>query len=198
MNIKRNEVTIASVDAINMYPSIKLSKTRKTVILSARKLIEATKKTINLCLELIRVGTSSTLIYFDVKYYEYNGGEREEQGLSIGGYESAFLADLVASYLFEKSKANFHPTTYHGIYRYDRLVAFKGKKCAREIKDRIEEFQHTVNKAAGNQHLQLNVEIWTTEENSPTLSREERVQTMTNNKFPLLDMKMSWSPEGDL
>ena len=48
---------------------------------------------------------SSTLIYFDGKYYEYHGGERKEQGLSISGYKSVFLAELVASYLFEKVKA---------------------------------------------------------------------------------------------
>ena len=74
-------------------------------------------------------------ISFDGEYYEYHRGEREEQGLAIGGYESAFLADLVASYLFEKSNANFRPTIYHGIYRDDGLVVFKGKKKASEIKD---------------------------------------------------------------
>ena len=71
---------------------------------------------------------SSTLISFDGEYYEYHGGEREEQWLTIGGYESAFLADLVASYIFEKAKANFRLTIYHGIYKDDRLVVFKGKK----------------------------------------------------------------------
>ena len=74
---------------------------------------------------------SSTLISFDGEYYEYHGGEREEQGLAIDGYESAFLADLVASYLFEISKANFHLTTYHRIYRYDGLVGFTGNNSAR-------------------------------------------------------------------
>ena len=71
---------------------------------------------------------SSTLICFDGNYYEYHGGKKEEQGLAIGGYESAFLANLVASYLFEKAKAHFHPTIYHGIYRDDGLVVFKGRK----------------------------------------------------------------------
>ena len=71
----------------------------------------------------------------------------------IGGYESAFLSDLVASYLFEKAKSNFHSKTYHGIYRDDGLVVFTGKKSAREIKDWLEEFDQTVNEAAGNQHL---------------------------------------------
>ena len=55
-----------------------------------------------------------------------------------------------------------------------------------------------MNKAAGNQHLQFTAEKWTKEENSPTPEKEERVQIVTNNKFPFLDMKMSWSPEGDL
>ena len=46
-------MTIASVDALNIYPSIKLSTIKKAMILFARKLTAVTKKTINLCLELI-------------------------------------------------------------------------------------------------------------------------------------------------
>ena len=122
------------MDAINIYPSIKLATIRKAVRFFARKLNRETKKTINLFLELIHFRMISTLISFDGDYYKCHGGEREEQGLAIGGYESAFLADLVASYLFEKSKLNFRPTIYHGIYRYDSMVVFKGKKKEIEIK----------------------------------------------------------------
>ena len=141
---------------------------------------------------------SSTLIYFNGEYYEYHGGEREEQGLLIGGYKSEFLADMIASYLFEESKSNFRPTIYHGIYRDDGLVVFKGKKKASEIIYWLEEFQQKVNKAAGNQHLHFTAEIWMTEDNSPTPGKEERVQIVMNGEFPFLDMKMSWSPEGGL
>ena len=141
---------------------------------------------------------SSTLIYFDGEYYKYHGVEREEQGLAIGGYESEFLADLLASQLFEKSKANFHLTTYHIIYRDDGLVAFKGNKSTIWIKYWQEKFQKTANKAAGNQHLQFTAEIWTTEDNPTTPAKEERVQIVTNDEFPFLDMKTSWSSEGDL
>ena len=97
LKIKRDEVTIVSVDAINMYPSIKLSTIKKAVRLFSRNITAATKKTIKLCLELIHFVMSSTLISSDGYYYNYHGGEREEQGLSIGGYESAFSADPVAS-----------------------------------------------------------------------------------------------------
>ena len=86
----------ASVDAINMYPSIKLAMIRKAVIYFARKLTRETKKTINLFLDLTHFRMSYTFISFDSDYYEYRGGKREEQGLAIGGYESVFLADLMA------------------------------------------------------------------------------------------------------
>ena len=77
-------------------------------------------------------------------------------------------------------------------------MVFKGEKSTREIKEWLEEFQQTVNKSEVNQHLQYTAEIWTTEDNPPTPTKEERVQILTNEEFPFLDMKMSWSPEGDL
>ena len=90
MKIKRDEVTIASFDAISMYPCMKLATIRKAVRFFARKLTVETNKTINLCLKLIHFVMSSTLIPFYGNYYEYNVGDREEQGLTIGEYESAF------------------------------------------------------------------------------------------------------------
>ena len=60
------------------------------------------------------------------------------------------------------------------------------------------EFQKTVEKAAGNQHLQFNAEIWTNDMTPPLSAKEDKVQVVTNNEFPFLDMKMSWSLEGDL
>ena len=79
----------------------------------------------------------------------------------------AFLADLVASYLFEKAKAHFHLTIYHGISRDDGLVVFKGRKIVKEIKYWLDEFQQTVDKSAGNQHLQFTADIWKSDENLP-------------------------------
>ena len=90
LKVNIDEVKISSVDAINMYPSIKLATIRKAVNVFARKITAEIKMTINLCLELIHFGMSSNLIPFDGKYCEYHGGEREEQGLAIGGYKSAF------------------------------------------------------------------------------------------------------------
>ena len=74
--LKRDKVTIASVDAINMYPSIKLSTIKNAVRFFTRKITTATKKTINICLDLINFGISYTLTYFDGDYYEYHGGKK--------------------------------------------------------------------------------------------------------------------------
>ena len=50
LEVRREEATFASVDAINTYPSIKLAKIRKAVRYFARKLTKDTNKTINRCL----------------------------------------------------------------------------------------------------------------------------------------------------
>ena len=139
----------------NMYPSIKFSTIKKAVRFFARKLTTAIKKTINLFLELIRIGMSCTLIYFDGDYYKYHGGQKEEQGLAIGGYESSFLTDLVAYYLFERTNALLNQKIYCGIYRYDGLVALKGNKSVKEIKYWLEDFQKIFNRATNNQHPQF-------------------------------------------
>ena len=55
-----------------------------------------------------------------------------------------------------------------------------------------------MNLAAGNQHLNFTAEIWTDGENPPTPEKEDRVQVVVKDETPFLDMKMSWSPEGDL
>jgi hypothetical protein len=52
---------------------------------------------------------SSTLITYIDKYYEYDGDlDPEEKGLTIGGYESAWLADLVGAYILANTKQHFN------------------------------------------------------------------------------------------
>ena len=67
--IKKDIVTIASVDAVNMYPLIKLATIRKDIRFFTRVLRSVTKKKI-LCLWLIRFGMSSTLVSVEGDYCE--------------------------------------------------------------------------------------------------------------------------------
>ena len=77
---------------------------------------------------------SSTLINFQDKYYDYGEEGLETKILAIGGYESALLVDLVASYLFEGTKNEFKEVLCRLIYRGDRLLLFKGKISISEIR----------------------------------------------------------------
>ena len=70
MNI--DKVTIASIDSVNMYPSIKLTTINRPMRYFTKILTTGTKKTIILSLEIILLGMSSTLISFDGEYYEYH------------------------------------------------------------------------------------------------------------------------------
>ena len=66
------------------------------------------------------------LLMFIDKYYEYGGLiNTNERGLTIGGYEQAWLTDLVAPYLLDNSEDLFESTSrYYGIYRHDGITFF--------------------------------------------------------------------------
>ena len=51
----------------------------------------------------------------------------EDRGLTIGGYESAWLADLAMAFLLETINQNkFNKTKYFGIYCDDGIAVFPG------------------------------------------------------------------------
>eukprot|EP00957_Ditylum_brightwellii_P020890 1575505-Ditylum_brightwellii.AAC.1 len=58
-------------------------------------------------MEMIQFGMKNTLVSYHNKYFNYKGASKgddltvKDVALAISGYESAFLADLVASYLLE-------------------------------------------------------------------------------------------------
>ena len=71
LNWKRNEVTIASIDAVAMYPSIKFPLVKKAISYFPKNLPRSQQSTVKLCLKLIAFGMSYTLLTFEEKYYEY-------------------------------------------------------------------------------------------------------------------------------
>jgi hypothetical protein len=79
------------------------------------------------CLKLIHFVTGNTVITFEDRYYEYDGDrDVNNKGLTIGGYESAWLVDLVAAFVLENTQHMFKMTTFDGIYRDNGLVVMKG------------------------------------------------------------------------
>jgi hypothetical protein len=99
---------------------------------------------------MIAFGMGNTLLTFVDKYYEYDG-ERDimDKGLTIGGYESAWLADLVAAFVLENTTELFDEAIYDGIYRDDGLVIMNGLKSNQEIGEWLNSFQSKVNLVTG-------------------------------------------------
>ena len=97
---------------------------------------------------------SSAVLEFGDKYFEYREKGIKTKGLEIGGYESYFLAYLVASYLFEKCNNQFNKVLQKGIYRDNGLLVFEGNKSHLGIKIWRDVFQSMVNKSSINELLQ--------------------------------------------
>ena len=141
LNWKINEVTIASIDAVEMYPSITFTLAKKAISYFTRNLPKSKTSTVKLCLKLIAFGMSSTVLTFKEKYFEYGEKGIKTKGLAIGGYELAFLENLLASYLIEECNNQFKEILLKEIYRDHELLVFKGKKSLSEIKRWREDFQ---------------------------------------------------------
>jgi hypothetical protein len=72
----------------------------------------------------------NTIGFFLDKYYKYGvDPDPERQRLTIGGFKSAFLADLEASYIFDKLKYIWERhVQFQGTYRDDQIIMFNGQK----------------------------------------------------------------------
>jgi hypothetical protein len=197
MQLQKGEVTIASFDAVEMYPSIKFRLVEKAVEFFARDLDSDQKERIEACLEMVRFGMGNTLITFVDKYYEYGGeADVEEKGLTIGGFESAWLADLVASYLLENAVEVFKPAAFKGIYRDDGFVVFKKKLSKAKLAMWLRKFQKRVDELAESKFLKFTAVIWGNDKED---SKEyDNVTVNRGDSFPYLDMEMYWSEDGDL
>jgi hypothetical protein len=197
LGIKSNNTTIVSIDAEAYYPSIKLKLVRKAVKFYSEGLNTKEKDTINHCLDMIKFGMCNTLITFEDQYYEYDGGkDPEEKGLTIGGFESAWLADLVGAYILANTQQHFTHTTYHGLYRDDGFATFTGDWDYDMIVKWRNEFQDSVNTLAEGDYLQFTCSIWLPNEKAK--EHNKMVSIERGKGFPYLDMELIWSEQKEL
>ena len=111
----------------------------------------------------------NTIITFRDKYYEYGvSDDPMEKGLTIGGYDSAWLADMVAGYLLDLAESHLEMTTFFGMYRDDGNVVFDGIRSADELKTWLAEFQTKVNSNVGGNDIEFTMDIWKPGEESRT------------------------------
>jgi hypothetical protein len=155
------------------------------------------RETINTCLEFIKFGMSNTLLSFQDKYYIYDGDlNPEEKGLSIGGYESAWLADLAMSYILNEVEVKttlLDRTGYFQIYRDDGIAIFPGKYNYQDLNEWLFDFQEEVNEIAGNDYLQFTAVLWDPSNSQKDVLLNDKVEVIKDQTFPFLDMELSWN-----
>jgi hypothetical protein len=197
LNITKDKVTIISFDAVRMYPSIKYKLVRKAVKFFARNLNAETQRRIDTCLEMIKFGMGNTLLTFVNKNYKYGGDlDVEDRGLTIGGYESAWLANLCMAYITDNSRDILDQLVYEGIYRDDGIAVFKGLVTTSEVAKWLGIFQIRVNNLADSKFLEFTAEVWGNDRDNGR--KYKAVGTTNKDYFPFLDMEMYWSLEGNL
>ena len=180
--------TLASLDAIDMYPSINFDMVKKAADHFSKTLPAKDKETIVKCLEMIEFGMSNTLITFLDKYYKYGTlNAVEDKRLTIGGYESAWLADLVAAFILNHTTKHFLNTEYFGIYRDDGFIVFNSVLTKKDLVSWLKAFQATFDKVCGCTNLQYTAELWGKEDE---LDVSERVKVMKQDFCSYLDMEM--------
>jgi hypothetical protein len=166
LDLDPNDCTIFSLDALDYYPSVHLKLVKKAIWHYARDLPPEVKDTIATALKLIEFGMTSTAMAFQDQHYIYDGSQTsDDTGLSIGAYESAWLADLVGSYVLEQVEATTtllipEETPLNGHYRDDGLMAKNGRWSYHRLVTWLDQFQTKVNEIAEGTYLQYDCEMW--------------------------------------
>jgi hypothetical protein len=183
-----------------MYPQCKFRAVKAAVRYYASQLdqnrCERTKK----CLEILKFSMGNEIVSFLDKYYKYGvEPDPDRRGLTIGGFESAFLANLEASYIFNKLR---HIWERHvrllGTYRDDNIIVFNGQKSNKWLLNWLRIFQGEVGRLLRTSDIQFTMEIWQPGETSSSLQESkvtiEGVGTFHcaringNKSFPYLDI----------
>jgi hypothetical protein len=197
LDLKKDDVRIISFDAVKMYPSIKYKFIKRAIRHFAGNLNAETQGRIETCLEMIKFGMGNTLLTFVNKYYEYSSNlDVEDRGLTIGGYESAWLADLCMAYIMDNSRNILEDLIYDGIYRDDGIAVFKGSKTTGKIANWLSIFQYRVNNLAGSEFLEFTAEVWGNKKDDGR--KHKAVHATNKHYFLFLDMEIYWSLEGNL
>jgi hypothetical protein len=152
----------------------------------------------------------NAIVSFRDKYYEYGvNPDPNRRGLTIGGFESAFLADLEATYIFEKLHYLLEQhVKFIDTYRDDEIIVFHGNKTSEWLKNWLLTFQGEVNRLLGTVDIQFTMEIWRPGEASGPLPNSSvsvvgigsfhTVSIKGDATFPYLDIKLLWGEDNTL
>ena len=97
---------IIKLDIEAMYPSITYELVAKSVGYYAKEFSEKDKMRVESSLDMLKFSMSNCLINVGPGYFQYRKEKDPlKRVLLIGGFDSAWLADLVACYILEQTES---------------------------------------------------------------------------------------------
>ena len=131
-------------------------------------------------------------------YYKYVGNNALDPGLIIGGYELAFLSNLLVAFVFKELNSKMFVDNFllNKIHRDDGMLVTKENWDAKRFATWIQLFQKEVNELLQTDKLQFTLDIWMNNDKENICddieSLDGKVTINKTNVFPFLDMKMAW------
>jgi hypothetical protein len=137
----------------------------------ASVLLQLKQKQINKCLDILCFSMGNTIVSFQNKYYEYGvDSDPDRHGLTIGGFKSAFLANLEATYIFDKLNMLLtQHVRFIGTYQDDKIIIFWSQRTTRWLTQWLNIFQRKVDDLLRTKDIQFTMEIWSPGEYSGPL-----------------------------
>jgi hypothetical protein len=146
-----------------MYPQCKFRVVKAAVRYYASQLDQNQGERTKKCLEILKFSMGNTIVSFLDKYYKCGvDPDPDRRGLTIGGFESAFLADLEASYIFDKLRHIWErDVRFLGTYRNDKIIVFNGQKSNEWLLNWLRIFQGEVDRLLGTSDTVYNGDLAT-------------------------------------
>ena len=148
--------SLVLLDVVSMYPSIDFQLVKLAVNYYASDFSSEHKTILKTSLEVLEFGMSNIFCKFKDQFYRYVGSGGS-CALSQGGYESAFLADLVINYVFIRSSHILTDKFYFKrCFKDDAFLVCHDLKVS-EIKEKIDNFQSHVQNYAPNLKFKMDL-----------------------------------------
>ncbi len=210
MDLQRDNITILSLHIKDMYPQCRFKAVKANICYLSSRLPPLQQEKVKRCLEILKFSMGNTIVSFREKYYEYGvDPDPGHHGFTIGRFESAFQADLEATYIFEKL---YHLLEQHiqfiGTYCNNKIIVFRGNKSNKWLQNWLAIFQKEVDQILQTVDIQFTMEIWRPGSDLNPLPNSSvsvvgigTFDTTTingNNSFLYLNIKLLWNEENNL
>ena len=129
LKLKRSSNRIILLDISDMYASFGIPLIRKAInfYIDTYRFDSASQNTCEFILKSFELIMNMNYSCFGTDFYRYTGKGKEGTGLTMGGYESCFLSDLVVNYIYQEfeNEGLFEDFIYNRTYRDDGALVTK-------------------------------------------------------------------------